>query len=164
MTMQDKRVLSAAKYWATRPGNWTLSVIFDIEDAQQEAALALLEHERKAREQGMEPTKLTWSALYCDVQDAARKAVPGYRQRKMFAHIAVQETDDMVQPDNAPRLTLLAERIKILKSLSEQEIAMIEGWLAVEEDKVVGARYGVKGPAWCWRRKRLFDKLAKRGL
>lgn len=178
MKVLDERFTSAAKYWISRPGNWTLAAVFDEEDARQEAALALLEHEHKARSKGQEPTELTWSALYLDIQDAARKKIPGYRQRNLATHCTIHfyDCEDIQEeqlafvpeqyqtPDNAERLTLLFERLRILQSLPEQEIAMIEGWLAGEEDKVVGARYGVKGPAWCWRRKRLFDRLTKRGL
>lgn len=164
MKVLDERFISAAKYWVSRPGNWALAVIFDKEDAMQEAALALLEHEHKARSKGQEPTKLTWSALYRDVQDAARQKIPGYRQRKVFQHVELDETVKLSEADKVEQCTLLAERVKILQSLPEQEIAMIEGWLAGESDTVVGARYGVKGPAWCWRRKKLFDRLTKRGL
>ena len=149
--MHDPRVISAARYWATRPGNYTLSCVFDEDDARQEAAIALLSH-----------VDATWSILYRRVIDAARRTVPGYRQRLMPRMTPLD--DDRVTDCQAERLTLLHERAAIIDALPEDEKAVVLHWVLGDTDTEAGALYGVKESAWCKRRTKVFQRLQKRGL
>ena len=153
MQAADPRAVSAARYWASRPGNWMVSAIFDRDDAQQEAALALL----------VDPDAQP-RALYRRVLDAARRAAPGYRQRKMPQTVPLDDGLHVSTDCTAERATLLHQRVALLERLPPLQRAIVEHWLDGDDDKQAGAAHGMTGPGWRWHRKRLFDQLQRRGL
>jgi hypothetical protein len=164
----DERAVSAARYWASRPGNWMVSAVFDRDDAQQEAAMALLaDPDTKPR------------ALYRRVLDAVDSVIPGYRQRKLWEFVPLTLLDSEVDRDkedelflrerlavecDAERLTLLHERLRILDALPDEKRQIVVHWLSGDDDEQAGKAHGMTGAGWRWHRKRLFKSLQRRGL
>jgi hypothetical protein len=154
MQTVDARAISAARYWASRPGNWAVFRVFDEEDARQSAALALVQK-----------PDATWAMLYRRVLEAVARTVPGYRQRNILEWSGTGRSEFEADDGPSPyHVTLQRERAALLDALPEEKRALAVHWIDGEEDKDAGARYGVKGPAWCWRRRRLFNELQQRGL
>lgn len=153
MDPHNTRPERAARYWASRPGNHHCFAVFNYEDALQEARLGLLAN-----------PSATWAILYRRVLDAARRAIPGYRQREVPVFVALDDVPDRFIDCTAERLTLLHERAAILDALPDSKRALAAHWVDGETDDQAGARYGVKGPAWCARRWSFFKELRAQGL
>lgn len=152
MAPADPRVLSAARYWASRPGNHHVFHVFDERDARQEAALGLIANPRA-----------TWAVLYRRVLDAVRRVVPGYRQRAVPLHISIDEAEDLhrylPEPVSPADAALLQQRAAMLDALPGQKRAMALHYVLGEDDRTAARQHGVKH--WTWRkgRQRLFQQL-----
>ena len=155
----DKRAVSAARYWASRPGNWRLGAVFDADDAYQEAALALWRYEREDPQQ-----RITWGILYRRVLDVVEAFEPGYYAHAMPQMVPLDDAAEVSVACDAERLTLLHERLRILDALPDDKRQIVVHWLAGDDDEKAGREHGMTGAGWRWHRKRLFDSLQRRGL
>jgi DNA-binding CsgD family transcriptional regulator len=152
MQAVDPRVTAAASYWARQPGNARLAAVFDRDDAEQEAAMALL----------AKPDALQ-IVLQRRILDAVQGLVYGYKAKRVPMHVPMDDwhaTTDCTAVES----TLTAERVRILQSLRGRDLEIVERWIDGQTDVAAGAAHGVTGETWRWHRKRLFDRLQRRGL
>lgn len=132
---QLARASAAAGIWAKTNGNYKVAHKFNLEDATQEAVLTLLKK-----------PEATVRELYCDVLDAAREQIPGYRQGKEVEILLTPEqwSELAFQPglDDVVMMAVFAENLAYLRALPEREQLAL--WLLEGVPlKEVAARLGI---------------------
>lgn len=102
--------VAAAMHWRSRPGNRDL-VVFDYEDALQEARIALHQNPEAGEK-----------VLYRRILDAARQAVPGYRDRAMPTHVSEDNLQSVASGYNTEADAARNEQLRRVPASIHKEV------------------------------------------
>jgi len=158
MQKPAKLALRAARYWASIPGNQTVRSKFDLDDAVQEASIAL-----------WQDPDATVTTLYRRILDAVRVAVPGYRQRNVTNYVSIDsleavgiwnQASNEIGPDE---IALRSERVAMLKSLPKRQREIAEAWIDGLSDGEAAAAAGVHRVTWMKWRQEMFNEISTKG-
>lgn len=121
--MSEALVGAAVNWWARRVGP---RVVFDRDDARQEARIALWQAEKTGR----------GAHLYRRILDGMRKAIPGFRHREALVMVEEEHAPESWHEDTPDKALMAKQHLARIQRLPDAErevvFAVMAGMTSVE--------------------------------